>query len=334
MTEKVLTCVFFPDLHSWEREGLLPVVQTLERSNRVEVVDYDPEDGNLLKGMNARGPFWIFANRWERALSSLQLPVGTKVFVSVLAPPRPAAFFTTLFWKRFRPLSPGVRLVTHSPLSFRFLCEISGLPPERIHHLSLPMALPMKAKMPLKKDMSVGVVGRFTGENNLHFLLSIAHYVANKRGGVHFHLLGAGPLQNHLEEMVRELGLQAHVSIDEGTPSLLSQMDMFLYLPLQNSHFLPVLKAASLSVPVLACEIPGIENFIQDGRDGFVVPIHETKPLGELVLRLAEDVTFRTSLGQRLQSSLYCRYQPEQLQEDYSAVLGGKAQASIVSVAA
>ena len=137
--EKTLTCVFFPDLLPWEREGLMPLVQSLGQWGKIETIDFDPDENQVPRGQAARGPFWIFAHRWERALAALRLPPGTQVFVSILSPPRPAAFFTALFWQRFRPMSEGVRLVTHSPLSFRFLCEINKIPSEQVFHLPLPI---------------------------------------------------------------------------------------------------------------------------------------------------------------------------------------------------
>jgi len=320
--EKTLTCVFFPDLLPWEREGLQPMVETLQQWGNVEIVEFDPDESPAPKGRIARGPYWILSHRWERALAALQLPQGTKTFVSVLSPPRPAAFFTTLFWQRFRPLGEGVRLIAHSPLSFRFLCEINQLPPERVLHLPLPLGTPEKGKSSRNKTVSVGVMARFVSESNLHSFLNVAHYVVHRKEGIQFRILGAGPLQNHLEEIIRELGLQAHVTIDEGATSLLSQFDMMMYLPLQNSHFLPVLQAGRLGIPVVACEVPGIEEYIHDGKDGFVVPINDTKPMAELVLRLASDATFRASLGQKLQASLTSGFHFDRLVQRYATAIG------------
>lgn len=326
--EKTLTCVFFPDLLPWERDGLLPLVQALGQWGKIDVIDYDPEENQIPRGRQARGPFWIFSHRWERALAALQLPPGTQTYVSVLSPPRPAAFFTALFWKRFRPLSESVRLVAHSPLSFRFLCEISNLPHERVFHLPLPLGTVTREKPKARKEITVAAVARFSSESNLHYFLNVAHYVTHRREGIHFRLHGAGPLQHHLEEMTRELGIESRVSVEEGTTTSLHSVDMLLYLPLQNSHFMPVLKAASLGVPVLACELPGIEDYIQDGKDGYIVPVNDTKPLAELVLRMAADAQFRTGLGQRLQSSLVARLQSDQVIESYAAVLGKTSRLS------
>jgi len=320
--EKTLTCVFFPDLLPWEREGLMPLVQALGQWGKIEIIDYDPEENQIPRGRAARGPFWIFSHRWERALAALQLPAGTQTFVSVLSPPRPAAFFTALFWKRFRPMSESVRLVAHSPLSFRFLCEIGNIPQERVFHLPLPMGPIAREKSAARREITVAAVARFSSESNLHYFLNVAHYVAHRREGIHFKLFGAGPLQPHYEEVIRDLGLDKRVTLEEGPTTVLSNADMLLYLPLQNSHFIPLLKAASLGVPVLACELPGIEDYIQDGKDGYIVPVNDTKPLAELVLRMSADAQFRKGIGQRLQSSLVARLQSEQILESYASVLG------------
>ena len=330
MAKPEITCVFFSDLLPWERKGVEPVVECLSHMFEVKSIDVTTRTRTMLRGKKARGPIWIFSSRWEEALHSLKLPSGTRTFVSVLAPPAPTTLFPALFWRKLRTFSSSVHLIAHSPLSFRFLCEIGGLPQDQVRYLPVPIASgASRSPHPVVADVvSVGALARFTSESNLNYFLNVAHYVTQKRQNVHFKVLGAGPLRRHLTEMVQDLGLKSSVSVVEASENVLGDLNVLLYLPLQNSHFIPLMLAGACKVPIVASELPGIENFIQDGRNGFIVPVNDTKPMAELVLRLADDLIFRRSLGERLSAALAEKFSPDKLVDAYAALLLGASPAA------
>jgi glycosyltransferase involved in cell wall biosynthesis len=105
--------------------------------------------------------------------------------------------------------------------------------------------------------------------------------------------------------MIQSLGLEKSVEIiDTVVCDPIADLDVLLYVPLRNDHFLPVLLAGAARVPTLCSEIPGIQDFMTDGQEGFILPVHETKPMGELILRLVQDAAMREALAGRLQSHL------------------------------
>lgn len=319
MSRQCLTFLFCPDLLPWEKEGLSALVGALETLFETRTVEM--EELRPLRSIEGRGPFWLFAHRWERALNSLKFPPGTRVHVSVLSHPSTPSLWPALLWRRLRPLSPSIQLVAHSPLCFRFLCEIGRLPQDRVRYLPLPIP-PSPLKQGGRKEVVVGTLARFSADSNLNYLLSVAHYVVHRGQGARFRLLGSGPLEGHLRAIIRELGLSGSVEIAEGDVASLQDLDIFLYSPLQNTHFIPILLAGGAQLPVISTEIPGIEQFILDGKDGFLVPVNETKPMAELVLRLVGDESFRRGLGDRLRSRLMESYSPENIATAYAMTLG------------
>jgi glycosyltransferase involved in cell wall biosynthesis len=244
----------------------------------------------------------------------------------VLSQPPPASLFPALVFQKFKRTPSNVRFVAHSPLSFRFLCEIRRLPTERVIYLPLPVASPIARSSfsPAEKPhVLVGTLARFSSESNLHYFLNIAHYVTHKQGNAHFRILGAGTLKPHLQTIVRDLGMLSSVSFDEGEPRALAELDILIYSPLQNTHFLPLLLAGSRGCAVLASELPGVEQLLTDGKDGFVVPVNDTKPMAELVLRLVADPNLRHAVGERLKSSLLGKFSASVLGAEYSQRLVG-----------
>lgn len=320
-----ITCLLFSDLTSWEREGVNPLLRLLALEHEVKIEELDANRTRTFKGADARGVFWIFAHRWEQALALVKVPPGSKIFVSVLSSAPSSPLLPALFWRRLFNPPQNVHWLAHSPLSFRFLCEIRGMAQSMVTFLPLPFSgLGKKLGGGRRDRVSVGVLARYSPDANLHYALNIAHYVTQRKTPAHFYFLGAGTLEKHLRAMIEELGLQTSVTLAFPDAGALDELDLLLYPPLQNHHFLPVMLAASRGVPVVASELPGIETYIRDGHTGFVVPINDTKPMAELILRLVQDRNLRVTLGQKLESHLGASLGLENLAADYAGVLDGK----------
>src|SRR5687767_8691388 len=138
MTKPPLTLLFFPDLLPWEQEGLQPLADCLSEAFEVRRVDL-LTDRLAMRGAQNRGAFWLLAHHWEDALRWARRTPGTRVYISVLSQPPPASLFPALIFQKFKRLPSNVRFVAHSPLSFRFLCEIRRLPTDRVVYLPLPV---------------------------------------------------------------------------------------------------------------------------------------------------------------------------------------------------
>ena len=98
---------------------------------------------------------------------------------------------------------------------------------------------------------------------------------------------------------------------------------MLLYVPLRNEHFIPVLLAGQAGIPVIASEIPGIEELVTDSKEGFIVPVNETRPMAELLLRLSGDALLRKNMGANLRKRLGENLSPEKLNSDYERLFFG-----------
>ena len=136
-------------------------------------------------------------------------------------------------------------------------------------------------------------------------LVTAAHYVAQRTPNVEFHFMGYGPLARHLKNMVSALNLESTVIVKETIHvAEIQNLDLFLYLPIRNDHFGPVLYASHYGLPVIANELPGIDDIIVEGKTGFIVPPHDTKALGELILRMETNRELKEGLGAALRSHL------------------------------
>jgi hypothetical protein len=308
--DKQLVCVLGSDLLPWERHYFEALLRAMESQVGVQV-----------REQTSRAPLaphtrlWVIARDWRDALSKLPGRHTGEIFVSVLGMRARPRWFG-LFDRHWNPTPKlKVRLIAHSPYAFRFLKEMERIPSDNLLQLPLPgfMAdISPRATGPLR----VGCLSALNSDANLAFVISVAHYISEHRMPVQFHLSQKGALVGHFQAMVSDLGLQDYFRplADD------SAMDVLLHAPLKSETFIPVLWKAAQGIPVLTSDVPGIEDLISDGQDGFIVAVNEVKPVGELIARLAENESLRSALGDKLRQSLAKRYPLDRVLEQYRSV--------------
>lgn len=305
MNFKRLTCFIFNDLEPWERGAIEPILESLSRYAFIETIWVTESQRRFFKS-KPQGDFWIIARNWIRALDFLSAKGyrSGKLFVSVLnGSPEEKRLYDLSFQNFFSSLSDSTTLIVYSPLEYRFFKDIKKVPESQLKLASL--ALPKPSLTPFsptgKNKIEVGTFCDFSVESNINFLLGVAHFVTKINSEVHFNILGRGPLYGHFSKMICDLNLSEKVSIVETvTDSVISSLDLFLYSPLRNHHFLPVMLAGSYQVPVISIDVPGIEKFIITGRTGFVLPSFEIQSMGEKIIDLINQPELRVGLGRGL----------------------------------
>lgn len=302
MASKSVTMVFGSDLEGWEREGFSSLVTLLKQQVDVHRIDLPNENQSVR--LDAPGDlFWVCARRWERVVEKTIFPRDAQILASILGQSLTRDFVSNAFWKNIHSAIPDhVALIAHSPLSYRFLTEMQRFDSQRSFYLPLPaFSSQAREKASSQKPFTVGVLGHFVPDQNYNFMSNIAHAVLAKNQNIRFVFIGEGPLDFHINRLVDEMGLSAKVSCTRWASAHFKDLDLLLYAPLQNFHFMPLLYAGANSIPVIACELPGIEDYIVPGESGVVVPIHETEAVTDQILKFSSDAGARLKFGQGLQ---------------------------------
>jgi glycosyltransferase involved in cell wall biosynthesis len=95
-----------------------------------------------------------------------------------------------------------------------------------------------------------------------------------------------------LHALVRDLGLQAHVSFlgeREDVPELLGALDMLLVPSWQEPFGRSVLEAMACGVPVIATDVGGPAELVRDGTEGLLAPPRQPRAWAQAIEKLAGD---------------------------------------------
>ncbi|UCG53296.1 MAG: N-acetyl-alpha-D-glucosaminyl L-malate synthase BshA [Candidatus Latescibacterota bacterium] len=113
-------------------------------------------------------------------------------------------------------------------------------------------------------------------------------------------LVGDGPELEPTERLVHDQGLAGDVVFlgdQEFIADILPAGDVFL-LPSEHESFgLAALEAMSCGLPVVASNIGGLHEVIDDGETGFLFDPHDVNGMSEVTLRLFTDETWRKTVG-------------------------------------
>jgi glycosyltransferase involved in cell wall biosynthesis len=336
-----ITCYLFSDLPAWEKEGVLPLFNELANRYPVTVVEVRESHRNALRRQTADNVSWIVSKDWSKALSFLGADKSpSRVFVSLFGIPAEKRALPLLFWKRLhRSLKSHIHLIAHSPLNYRFYREIESFPEDRVSFLHLPFSTDLASRfskrfVPPSDGLRIGTYAPFTSTSNLNYFLNVAHYVLQRKPQARFRIFGFGELYPHLSKMVRELALEDHVTVVETmTADEISNLDVLLFTPIRNDHFLPLLTAAAARLSVCASEVPGVSDLIENGVNGFIFSNHDTAAMGDAALNLLDHTILRRSISDQFQKSIREKFSVEKLTDVYAALLLGSAAANRRDVA-
>jgi glycosyltransferase involved in cell wall biosynthesis len=132
----------------------------------------------------------------------------------------------------------------------------------------------------------VGAVGRLSRQKAPQDFVQMAALIHKQLSDVHFIWIGSGPDEVSLRQLRNELGLEGVLHFAgqrTDTPALLKVLDCFVLPSLWEGFPIVLLEAMAANVPIVATQIPGNDEAIRSGMDGWLVPPHEPAALAQAV---------------------------------------------------
>lgn len=150
-------------------------------------------------------------------------------------------------------------------------------------------------------DYLIGTVARLHPVKALDVLIrGFASYLPTARPRAKLVIVGAGPLDADLKELAASLGLgdrAIFAGFREDMPVVMNAFDVFALTSHREGLPLVVIEALASGKPVLATNVGGIPELVDDGVHGFLIPPRCPEALAQSMTTL-EDVSLRTRMGE------------------------------------
>ena len=175
----------------------------------------------------------------------------------------------------------------------------NGVDLERYDHQEPCCTLPEEYGMEPGSQI-VGVVARLEPEKGHPTLLEAWPAVLRSCPDTYLLIVGEGSRRDALEAQARELRI-AHRVVFTGrrddVPAVTAALDVAVLPSYREAQGLTILEAMALSRPVVASNVGGIPEMIEDGVTGLLVPPHDAEALAAAIVRLLRDHPYADMLA-------------------------------------
>ena len=149
-----------------------------------------------------------------------------------------------------------------------------------------------------------GVVGRLVWEKGLRELFAAAARLRTRVPDLHFVVIG--PLDGDKTDGITELDMAratraANVTFageHHDIEHCYAAFDLYALASYREGFPRSAMEAAAMGLPIVATDIRGCRQVVDDGVSGTLVPVRDVHGLAEAIERLARDVSLRVRYGE------------------------------------
>lgn len=147
----------------------------------------------------------------------------------------------------------------------------------------------------------IGFIGRLWPQKRVQDLIWAADILRLSGWRADILVVGDGPRRGSLEKFVREIdiGDQVHfLGHRDDVPEILNLVDLVVLPSAYEGLPNVLLEAMAVGKPVIACQVPGVDEVVVHGQTGLLVPVKNPLELARAIRELLDDPVKRSRMGQ------------------------------------
>jgi len=166
----------------------------------------------------------------------------------------------------------------------------------------------------------IGSAGRLCPVKDYPFMIEIAKAVKEETKHIKFHLAGEGPERSKLQAIIQQYNLnetfvlKGHV---ENMPPFYRSLDLYLNTSVHEGIPMSILEAMAHGLPLVAPDVGGIGEVVDNGEDGCLIDIRDTKAFAEKCFLLYENKQLRRRMARAAREKVVKSFSIENMAAQY-----------------
>ena len=173
-------------------------------------------------------------------------------------------------------------------------------------------------------DFVVGIVARLSAEKAHEVLFQAIAACAPSVPQVRLVVIGGGDREAELRDLARELGIASRtifLGIRRDVPDLLPGLDVACLSSVYEGVPITLIEAMAAGLPVVATDCGSVRDMVEDGEQGFVVPVGDVENFADRLQRLAHDESLRTQMGKSGRARVESEFRIQDTARGYEELL-------------
>jgi glycosyltransferase involved in cell wall biosynthesis len=176
-----------------------------------------------------------------------------------------------------------------------------------------------------KNNCNIVAIGSLRERKGYDILLDAFKQIKNQYESSILHIFGEGPRKSELVSLSKELGIVSsvhfHGYVDQNIiRQHLSESRVFVHPSRSESFSLVRLEAMASGSPVVISNTSGAEEMVDDGKEGFVVPIESSKDIYHAVNKIFSDFSLTKQISKNARQKVEHKYRWEKIASEYMRV--------------
>ncbi|MFA0182679.1 glycosyltransferase family 4 protein [Vibrio cyclitrophicus] len=166
------------------------------------------------------------------------------------------------------------------------------------------------------KPIEMIMVARFSEQKDHETLLDALAKIKDYNWNLS--LVGKGPKLEFIKNLTADLGLNDRVSFlgqRDDVDSLLRKSDLFLLISNWEGYPLSILEAMREGLPIIASDVGGVKEAVQDNRNGYLIPYKNSTILANRMVSMINDSQSRLDFIENNKTDFLERHTTERMYE-------------------
>ncbi|MFA5794745.1 MAG: glycosyltransferase family 4 protein [Candidatus Brocadiia bacterium] len=206
------------------------------------------------------------------------------------------------FWKLTCWCSNTVIALTESDKKDQVMLGLAPDKKFRVVYNGLDALVNGADKIPeIKGQPILGVIGRLSPEKGQEYLLKAISILKPQYPQINLLVVGDGGQRKYLHSVSEQLQITSLVTFTglvENIHPFVSKMDIVVLPSLYESFGLVLLEAMAMKKPVIASNVNGIPEIVENGKSGILVAPRDAQALAVAIQKLIDNPVLANTMGQ------------------------------------